>query len=238
MRDSASLIVFAICAGLVGWVLFAQPCEARIIYTPANQVLTNSGTLPIDFNKDGIVDFTLDQAFSYNGCTSAYAAVQPAKGNAVVSGFMRLDGPWASALNLGTYVGNSQPFTRASAVLTDIYGGPGCPFGHDYGYWGDAKAHYLGVEFLKYGKVHFGWAKLTIVISGGPFHKMTTTLSGYAYQTVVGKAIPAGKTCAEGDARRTVEQARSLHEYMGAIRRGAILGTLSLRGHIGRRARP
>jgi hypothetical protein len=195
MKRLASSIGFVFIVMLSGFIAFAQPCDARIVYTPANVVLVNSGNIPIDFDNSGIADVTINQVFKYNGCLYAYAAADPANGNSDVSGVSGLDGPWAAALGLGAFIGNNQPYSNGFAVLVDDYGGPGCPFGHAYGFWNDAKAHYLGVQFLENGKVHFGWAQLTVSISNSHFsHKMTTTLSGYAYETVVGKAIPAGKT--------------------------------------------
>jgi hypothetical protein len=192
MRLSATSILFALGVNLLALIALAQPCEAKIVYTPTNQVLTNDGTLAIDFNHDGIADFTIDQTFDPGYCFYANAVVQPASGNAVLSAVTELDGPWAAALSLGAFVGNSQPFTTSRAILTDLYGRPGCPFTHGGGYYGSG---YLGVEFFKNGKAHFGWAQLSITLSLSRFlSKMTTTLSGYAYQTNAGQAIPAGKT--------------------------------------------
>jgi hypothetical protein len=50
------------------------------------------------------------------------------------------------------------------------------------------KGHYLGLKFLINGKVHYGWARLNT--TGGP---AGTVLTGYAYETVPGKAIIAGQ---------------------------------------------
>ena len=62
-----------------------------------------------------------------------------------------------------------------------------------YGPWANGisgkgfKGHYLGLKFLINGKVHYGWARLNTT-SGGPL------LTGYAYETIPGKAIIAGQT--------------------------------------------
>jgi hypothetical protein len=63
------------------------------------------------------------------------------------------------------------------------YGGP----------WLHVKQAYLGLKFVIKGKTHFGWArvKLSVPKFSGP---MTATLTGYAYETIPGKAIIAGAT--------------------------------------------
>jgi hypothetical protein len=43
-----------------------------------------------------------------------------------------------------------------------------------------------GIKFLINGEVHYGWARLSIT-------KSYYLLTGYAYETVANKAIPAGE---------------------------------------------
>jgi len=52
------------------------------------------------------------------------------------------------------------------------------------------KNRYLGLKFFVKGKVHYGWARLNVVARGG----IAGTLTGYAYETIPGKAIIAGAT--------------------------------------------
>jgi hypothetical protein len=56
---------------------------------------------------------------------------------------------------------------------------------------------YAGLAFVRNGKIHYGWAEFT----GTAFlwgtldrYSIRTTLIGYAYQTIPGKAILAGQT--------------------------------------------
>lgn len=51
---------------------------------------------------------------------------------------------------------------------------------------------YLGLKFKINGEVHYGWARLTVVV-GGRF--IGATLTGYAYETVANVPIPTGETC-------------------------------------------
>jgi hypothetical protein len=53
------------------------------------------------------------------------------------------------------------------------------------------KNRYLGMKFKIKGRFHFGWARITITTTS---HDFTATLTGYAYETIPGKAIIAGHT--------------------------------------------
>jgi hypothetical protein len=56
---------------------------------------------------------------------------------------------------------------------------------------------YLGLKFKIDGKTHYGWARLTVQLPGNFLVK--ATLTGYAYETVAGKAIRAGQTKGDAD---------------------------------------
>jgi hypothetical protein len=64
---------------------------------------------------------------------------------------------------------------------------------HTLGSWADVKNRYLGVTFTARGKIHYGWARLTVELSRKPF-KATVILTGYASETIPNKPIIAGKT--------------------------------------------
>ncbi|MGD0987816.1 MAG: hypothetical protein ABR874_08400 [Candidatus Sulfotelmatobacter sp.] len=57
------------------------------------------------------------------------------------------------------------------------------------GPWFLKQDHYLGFAFNIDGKEHFGWARLSL---GRFVFDHTATITGYAYETVPGKAIIAG----------------------------------------------
>ena len=92
-------------------------------------------------------------------------------------------------------MGNSQFYTSNLAILAVQNGGAGCPFQHGGGYWVNIGPHYLGLSFVKNGKTHFGWAQLNVqFVYFQRYQTLTTTMSGYAYETTSGKSIAAGKT--------------------------------------------
>ena len=49
------------------------------------------------------------------------------------------------------------------------------------------------MKFTINGKVHYGWARLSVTNLKGKF-RITATLTGYAYETIPNKPIIAGKT--------------------------------------------
>jgi hypothetical protein len=68
-----------------------------------------------------------------------------------------------------------------------------------YGQWANGgkgvKYRYLGLLFIIKGKVHFGWARLNVFFSKGRVVGLFSgTLTGYAYETIPGKAIITGRT--------------------------------------------
>ena len=64
-----------------------------------------------------------------------------------------------------------------------------------YGPWMNGgkgiKNRFLGIRFLIRGRFHYGWARITVTTQGTSF---SATLTGYAYETVPGRGIVAGKT--------------------------------------------
>ena len=173
----------------VGMLALAQPSEAKIIYTKTNQVIGTNGIYPLDLNHDGIVDFAL-QEWGYpsrlDTTTNAFFAKE-ALGNAV-AGKKFL----AAALKKNAEIGPSQQFTRggyrgemmASVFMNDGHTGT-------IGSWVNVNSRYLGLKFNINGKVHYGWARLSVEVQ--PLY-ITATLTGYAYETIPGKGILAGQT--------------------------------------------
>jgi hypothetical protein len=60
------------------------------------------------------------------------------------------------------------------------------------GKWANVNNHYLGLSFKIRGKIHYGWARLSVAVQQD--HKITATLTGYAYETIPKKEIHAGQT--------------------------------------------
>jgi hypothetical protein len=96
-----------------------------------------------------------------------------------------------------------------------------------YGPWAaggaGVKNRYLGFKFKIGSQFHFGWARVTVTTTAT--HGFSAVLTGYAYETIPGKAIRAG---AISDAAEVaMELAPVSIEPQDADRR-ASLGMLSL----------
>jgi hypothetical protein len=66
-----------------------------------------------------------------------------------------------------------------------------------WGNWLGANNRYLGLAFTIHGKTHYGWARLSVHVVSHRF--ISSTLTGYAYETIAGKSIIAGKTKGPAD---------------------------------------
>jgi hypothetical protein len=226
---SRHLNMYALAAGAggVGLLAWAQPAEAKIVYTPAN--VTISGKIPVDLNHDGITDFTLSSSTFY---TTYYAyqelAVMPYHygPNAIVgiaNGFL------AGALPAGAHVGKARQFFPYANLMARI--GFNKHNGHKRikGQWANGgkgiKNHYLGLKFFVNGEVHYGWARLKVVITSS--HQPQGTLTGYAFETIAGKPIITGSTNGPHEMDNIVEPPDSASRTT-PLRQPTTLGMLAL----------
>jgi hypothetical protein len=186
------LSTYALAAGAAGVSLLALAdlAEGKIVYTPAN--VTLGAPFKLDLNGDGIADFYLTQ-YHYHATNGLWVdQVTPRRRNQVFGNAATLG---ASALAAGARIGHSGAFSPGGRVMdfvkanyrgsTYITGGPWANGGKGF------KNRYLGLKFFFEHKVHFGWARLTVVFD---HHVPVATLTGYAYETVPNKTIIAGKT--------------------------------------------
>jgi len=166
----------------VGMAALALPAEARIVYTPANFYV--GGKLPIDLNHDGINDFivhstTLCGAF---GCLTTLGVWAASGKNGIAYKFNQ--DPLALALREGSRIGFKRKFT-GSAIMCDFRKYSSRTY--HTGYWFQTTDRYLGLKFQIKGKMHYGWARFKVKFC-------RAILTGYAYETIPGKAIIAGAT--------------------------------------------
>jgi len=165
----------------------ALPAEAHIVYTPAHRIIKQGSSFQLDLNRDGLTDFTIQNVFTHGSITAhATLSAKPAKGNGAEgwTGYK----PYAFPLKRGARIGSRQYFpglvlagARSDVDLGTYYSGS----------WMNVKNRYLGLRFKINGKIHYGWARLSVQVQ---HLSITATLTGYAYETIPNKAIIAGKT--------------------------------------------
>jgi hypothetical protein len=217
---SRQLNMYAIAAGAagVGILALAQPAEAKIVYTPANIRIPHNGVIYLDLNHDGISDFS---AWSYSQNVRTFTAftilgVQPQNRNNEIWGMQSVGIWWAAALRKNVQIGSNSAFKQASYLYMAYVGRE---HGHlsGHGPWIGNKRTYLGLKFKIDGKTHYGWARFHVLAprtSPVTARLIVATLTGYAYETIPGKAIIAGKT--KGPDVTTVDPASLGHLAAGA----------------------
>lgn len=182
-------------AVLAGFLSFAKPAAARVVYTQTDVTLSGDGQLDIDLNHDGKADFSIVQTSGITRCTDGSYNVWldilvDSKHGSVVGH----DG-YASALHKGVAIDSGQTFFGVEATMLFVNN---CPPGSAvFGDWYQVTDRYLGLQ----GNNHFGWAQLSVSVScGGNWCRATTKLSGFAFETVPGRTIKTGQTHEDSEA--------------------------------------
>jgi hypothetical protein len=203
------LNMYALAAGAAGVSLLAlaQPSEGRIVYHAANIRISINNGYNLDLNHDGVTDFALDDfRRTYHPCPRDE---KPPFGRYLLKNFLRVapvggngvegtNNSYAYALTRGMLIGPSQGFLAFPSMARHSYGyiynpiNRGCPkVDRAHGNWVNVTDRYLGLKFFIHGKIHYGWARLSVQIVPG--NGIVATLTGYAYETIANKAIVAGR---------------------------------------------
>lgn len=143
---------------LAGSAVLGVPAisHASVITTVEDQTITAPGSFAVDFNGDGITDFTLN------------AAIGPQFADVYVTGPYTTSfvgsGPDASALTTGATISSASSFGggKLSKVKTNTYGKP-----FYFGNWDQTGTNpaFLGVQFDIAGTPHYGWAEIVTTVS-------------------------------------------------------------------------
>jgi hypothetical protein len=182
----AKLIAYIAAAGAssVGVLTLNQSAEAKVVYTPANTHIALDGSVPIDLNHDGVVDFSLVLSQGYGGQAHWLNVLPQVSGNAV-----RSDGGAAAAGFFGLPVGPGEKFATNSFFGRGVFMAffSSTALSTASGPWANASNRYLGLKFLINGQTHFGWARVTV----GKYVR-NVVLTGYAYETEPNTSIIEG----------------------------------------------
>jgi hypothetical protein len=216
------LNMYALAAGAagVGMLALAQPVEARVVYTPTHKALPINRYFYLDLNHDHVSDFRFFLRFSTfpsSGGSLISVAVEPAQSKNGVYSVLSYGVHCAAALPKGSRVGPKSPFAVSSALMFKFRNSDAGA--QSYGPWLLKNEAYLGLRFTIKGKVHYGWARLEPSDVKPPREELT----GYAYETIPGKAIIAGKTKGPDDDDQPAPASLKPPPH-----RPATLGTLAL----------
>jgi hypothetical protein len=192
LQQRLNMYALAATTAGVGVLALSHPAEAKIVYTPTHKVLTGRGSIALDLNHDGLKDFTLAQTFTHTSAGYQHSTlnIYPFKNTKnLIAG----KGSYAAALRAGALIGSARKFPAKDNLMAKLMN-PDSSY-QWYGPWANGGKgvtnRYLGLKFQIKGKIHFGWARLTVDTSG---NRITTTLTGYAFETISKKTIIAGKT--------------------------------------------
>jgi hypothetical protein len=188
------LMAYAASASAAGVGLLAAPqvAEGKIVCTPTNVSIGVSGSLSIDLNNDGTPDFEVVELFcgSRSGCLFVNPLVvgngiRGSRLGALAGGYGVPVGPLGQFLSQFGRI-NSTESAVAFMVQWGCYAGESCFSG---GPWANSTNKYLGFKFLIDGKVHYGWARMSVKVLKG-----SVVLTGYAYETIPNHKILEGYT--------------------------------------------
>jgi hypothetical protein len=199
------LNTYALAASAAGVsvLALAAASEAKVVYTETHRVTRAGVPLYIDLNHDGINDFVLRTTI-YAGSGSFEVGLDPSgyRNNAVAgrrSSHSSYFFSAASALPAGARIGPTSKFpVRHPFMAVELFNGVGSG-NSDLGPWvgkgNGVRDRYLGLKFVVRGKVHYGWARLSVTLGHHrQFDDVSGTLTGYAYETIPNKPIIAGQT--------------------------------------------
>jgi len=174
-----------------------RPLEHRMLMT-ATMCLLAFGAVMV-YSASSATSLLQGEGYgdSSNGGISALGVYPAGQSPNAIVGYAS-DGhrrAYASALRPGARVGKGRAFSSRNGSMAVVryfdyshratFKGPWANSGKG------VKNRYLGLKFFVKGKIHFGWARLNVVISNDT---PLGTLTGYAYETIPGKAIIAGAT--------------------------------------------
>jgi len=210
------LNMYALAAGAagVGALALTQPAEAKVVYTPAHVKLVLGQPFALDLNHDGIVDFYLLHAGqsevsggtnSLDACNgistynhNPFCGSNIANSQNAIRVTQSIYAKWAVAVRPEARIQRGDRFLDGNQI-TGIGMGAVSSVVSSHTQWSGpwankgkgVKNRYLGMKFKINGRFHFGWARLNFTTTRNAF---TATLTGYAYETIPGKAIVAGQT--------------------------------------------
>ncbi len=206
LHRQLDVYTLAASAAGVSVLALAGTSEAKVVYTETHQVTSARVPLYIDVNHDGVNDFVLRTTY-YMG-TSYFKVGLSASGwrnvnNEVARQRFSHSGYFfsaASALRAGALIGPKNGFpVRHPFMAVELFKKIRTSGYSDLGPWAGkgegVRNRYLGLKFVIDGKIHYGWARISVTLA---HHRqrddVTGTLTGYAYETVPNRPIVAGET--------------------------------------------
>jgi hypothetical protein len=192
LEKSLSAYAGAAVAAGVSLLALAPSAEAKIVYTPANITIPiNGGPVFLNLNHDGIADFSFSQTLKSTADSIRLRVGGKNPRNQVwgrgILGISNRFSVFASALRRGFKVQANKSYFQKAPGWVMFSAGYSFYGSGAYGQWLNTQHRFLGLKFTVGGQIHYGWARFTVA-------GQTSTLTGYAYETVPNQPIIAGQT--------------------------------------------
>jgi hypothetical protein len=199
------LNAYALVAGAAGVsvLALAGATEAKVVYTKTHQVTHIGFPLYIDLNHDGIKDFVLRTRYYWGSYFEVGLSASGYRKNVVAGRRLKSSGSYflsvASALPGGARIGPERKFpVHHPLMAVELFNRIHTSQYSDVGPWVEkdtgVRNRYLGLKFVIHGKVHYGWARLSVTLGHHrQYGDVSGTLTGYAYETNPNKPIIAGQ---------------------------------------------
>jgi len=188
----------AAAAAGVGMAALSSSAQAEVVFTPAHQEIGRHG-IGLDLNNDGFPEFTIQPRVFRS---DAGMVVYSLGSNRVLA----TAGSFVANLAAGYQVGPNSNFRRGGSFssfkvpgkfLYDCAVSSGIP--PCFGPWDkNTPGGFIGLKFSLYGELHYGWARLKVVVKGPDEFRFF--LTGYAYETIPNKPIVIGERNGSDDA--------------------------------------
>lgn len=206
---------YAIAASAAASLLALSPAaNAEIVYTPADVTAGNGSSYNLDLNNDGTPEFVIEGFGLGLDIRRISTGIEGIEEIVPCSNISSTYCTYAAAVAQGNMIpGKISRFASEAAqiefVRDNVY----------YGYWHNVKSHYLGLEFQVNGKIHYGWARMSVQVTGA---SVIAHITGYAYETVAKQPIHAGQRMETTEA--PTSDAASGQGSLGALARGTVVG--------------
>jgi hypothetical protein len=176
-----TLIAYIAAASAAGVGIFAlaTPAEATVVYTAANTEIPANGTLALDLNNDGVVDFRFFQATTFGHAMFLSVFGSGSMNQVMYFGFSVVP----SALPYGVKIPRKDFYFNSGGVMAETFSGVA------KGNWKNG-THYLGLTFTVGTNSYYGWARVIVSTK----HGISAVLLDYAYDDTPNHQILAGAT--------------------------------------------
>ena len=193
-------------AGAVTGAFSIASSDAAIVYTSANEYITDATTndplfevFPVDFNGDTITDlrlWTKDMTGTGTPGDNDALITGPVGVPGTVVGIVATGYNYVSRLNAGTIIDGSAALINLNdPPAGDTVGWMADSNGFSNSQWTEAPTNtgYVGVRFRIGQNTHYGWMRLTINPQGpAGTNPRAITLHEFAYESTPNAGIAAG----------------------------------------------